>query len=90
MERQYIGVELHKQFFQACAMSQAGERLWEMRFPRTDGGLRLFGARCDAMTAVAVEACGPTWAFVDAIGPTVGTVCVVDPQFLRRCKSSEV
>jgi len=83
MERQYIGVDLHKQFFQACAMSQTGERIWEQRFPRTEGGVLLFRARCEAPTAVAVEACGPTWAFVDALGPTIGTVCVVDPRKTR-------
>jgi len=80
MERQYIGVDLHKQFFQACAMSDAGVRLWEMRFPRTEGGFLLFRARCTPATAIAVEACGPTWAFVDAVEPTVGTVCAVDPR----------
>jgi hypothetical protein len=48
---QYIGVDLHKQFFQACAVNPIGERLWEMRFPRTDGGLALFRARCCAETA---------------------------------------
>jgi transposase len=83
MERQYIGVDLHKQFFQACALSQTGERLWEQRFPRNEGGVLLFRARCAVPTAVAVEACGPTWAFVDALGPMIGTVCVVDPRKTR-------
>jgi transposase len=83
MERQYIGVDLHKQFFQACAMSSSGERLWEQRFPRTEGGVLLFQARCDRPTAIAVEACGPTWAFVDTLGPTIGQVCVVDPRKTR-------
>ena len=31
-------------------------------------------------SAIAVEACGPTWPFVDALSPQVGTVCVVDPR----------
>src|SRR6185503_18746908 len=83
MERQYIGVDLHKQFFQACAMSDAGVRLWEMRFPRTEGGFLLFRARCTGNTALAVEACGPTWAFVDAVQAAVGTVCAVDPRKTR-------
>jgi transposase len=80
---QYIGVDLHKQFFQACAVNPIGERLWEVRFPRTDGGLALFRARCGAETAVAVEACGPTWPFVDAIGPSSARICVVDPRKTR-------
>lgn len=83
MERQYIGIDLHKQFFQACAMTSSGERIWEQKFPRTDGGVGLFQAHCNQSTAIAVEACGPTWAFVDALGPTVGAVCVVDPRKTR-------
>ena len=80
MERQYIGIDLHKQFFQACAVTPAGTRLWEGRFPRTDGGVLLFGARCTPATQIAVEATGPTWAFVDALAPTGAAVCVVDPR----------
>ena len=83
MERQYIGVDLHKKFFQACAVDATGTRVWEMQFPRTDGGLMLFQARCSAATAIAVEACGPTWAFVDALVPTGAPVCVVDPRKTR-------
>ena len=80
---QYIGVDLHKQFFQACAVQPTGERLWEMRFPRTDGGFTLFQARCGVETAIAVEACGPTWSFVDALQPSGARICVVDPRKTR-------
>ena len=80
MAREYIGIDLHKQFFQACAVSGTGERLWEGRFPRTAGGLALLTSQCGIDTAVAVEATGPTWAFVDQVQPTGATVCVVDPR----------
>ena len=75
---QYIGVDLHKAFFQACALNRTGERLWEARFPRTPEDTRAFVARCTAQTAVAVEATTPTWNFVDQIGAQVGQVCIVD------------
>jgi transposase len=80
MAREYIGVDLHKQFFQVCAVDPSGTRRWEGRYPRTDGGLGLFVARCDPGTAIAVEATGPTWAFVDQLQPSGATVCVVDPR----------
>jgi transposase len=80
MERQYIGIDLHKQFFQACAVTATGTRVWERRFPRTDGGLTLFRACCTPATRLAVEATGPTWAFVDALTDTGATVSVVDPR----------
>ena len=80
MAREYIGVDLHKQFFQACAVSGTGDRLWEGRFPRTAGGVGLLMARCGIETAVAVEATGPTWAFVDQLQPTGATICVIDPR----------
>lgn len=83
MEREYIGVDLHKAFFQACAVTPTGARVWEGRFPRTDGGLTLFTARCTGATHIAVEATAPTWSFVDAVMPTGATVCVVDPRKTR-------
>jgi transposase len=33
-----------------------------------------------AQHAIAVEASGPTWAFVDALAPSGATICVVDPR----------
>jgi hypothetical protein len=77
MEPKYIGIDLHKEFFQACAVDGQGTRLWEGRFPRTDGGLLLLQTHCSATTAVAVEASGPTWAFVDALMPSGARLCVV-------------
>jgi transposase len=83
MEQHYIGVDLHKAFFQACAVQMSGERVWERRFPRSAEGLAMFRDRCDTTTRVAVEATGPTWSFVDAIQPTGATLCVVDPRKTR-------
>jgi transposase len=81
MDREYIGVDLHKAFFQACAITVAGERRWEGRFPRTADGVARFVARgIGSQSAIAVEASGPTWAFVDALAPTGAGVCVVDPR----------
>jgi transposase len=80
MEPKYIGIDLHKEFFQACAMDGQGQRVWEGRFPRTAGGLTLLQTHCSPMTAVAVEASGPTWAFVDALTPSGARICVVDPR----------
>jgi transposase len=80
---EYIGVDLHKQFFHACAVTDTGARAWEQRFPRNEGGFVLFRARCSPMTAIAVEAMGPTWAFVDALLPSGAAVSVVDPRKTR-------
>ena len=71
MEKHYIGVDLHKAFFQACAVRPDGARAWEDRFPRTEEGLAAFRGRCDRDTAVAVEASTPTWHFADAIEASV-------------------
>jgi transposase len=81
MEREYIGVDLHKQFFQAAVLSVRGDRVWEGRFARTSAGIAQFVARgVGAQHTIAVEASGPTWAFVDALAPSGATVCVVDPR----------
>lgn len=83
MEREYIGIDLHKQFFQACALTATGHRKWERRFTRTPEGVAAFSAQCAAPTDIAVEATGPTWAFVDALAPLGARVCVVDPRKTR-------
>ena len=81
MTEEYIGVDLHKAFFRACAMRPTGERTWEGRFPRTAEGVARFIARgVGGAQAVAVEASGPTWSVVDALRPTGARVCVVDPR----------
>jgi transposase len=81
MNREYIGIDLHKAFFQACVLSSTGDRRWEGRFSRSADGLARFIARGVGPThAIAVEASGPTWAFVDALAPTGAAVCVVDPR----------
>ena len=79
MSDQYIGIDLHKAFFQACAVTPTGERLWEARLPRTAAGLEALRLRCTPQTALAVEASTPTWHFADGIGSAVGTLCIVDP-----------
>src|SRR5688500_20332068 len=85
MDREYIGIDLHKAFFQACAVTPSGERRWERRFPRTTDGIAQFVARgVGPQQAIAVEASGPTWAFVDALAPTGAAGCVVDPRKTDR------
>jgi len=79
MRDQYIGIDLHKAFFQACAVTPAGERMWEGRFPRTPAGLEALASRCTPQTALAVEASTPTWHFADAMAGVVGDLRIVDP-----------
>ena len=43
---QYIGIDLHKAFFQACAMTRSGERTREEKYPRTSEGIAAWRARC--------------------------------------------
>ncbi len=74
----YIGIDLHKAFFQACVVTALGERLWEDRFPRTAEGIEAFVGRVPRPCAVAVEASGPTWAFADAIAGAVDALVIVD------------
>lgn len=79
MFEHYIGVDLHQAFFQACAVTASGARVWEDRFPRTAAGITALLARCDSQTALAVEASTPTWHFADAIQASVGELRIVDP-----------
>jgi transposase len=75
---QYIGVDLHKAFFQACAVDETGARLWEQRYPTTPAGIGAWLTRCEAGGQVAVEASSPTWWFVDQVPAAQARVVVVD------------
>lgn len=83
MEREYIGIDLHKAFFQACAIRANAERQWEQRWPTTAAGIAGLLARCGPQSHLAVEASSPTWAFVDRVVGHVGAVQVVDPRKTR-------
>ena len=80
MERKYIGIDLHKASFHACALTDDGTRVWEAKFPRTAEGIAAFAARGIAGAQLAVEATGPTLAFVDAVTALGVHACVVDPR----------
>jgi transposase len=79
MRDQYIGIDLHKASFQACAVAADGARLWEGRFPRTAAGMEALTRRCTEASALAVEASTPTWHFADAVVGMVGDLRIVDP-----------
>jgi transposase len=83
VERAYIGIDLHKAFFQVCAVNAMGERLWEQRWPTTAEGIAGFVAQCAPDSALAVEASSPTWTFVDRVSAHVGRVQVVDTRKTR-------
>jgi transposase len=83
VEQAYIGIDLHKAFFQVCAINSRGERQWEQRWPTNDDGIAALLARCGPCSRVAVEASSPTWAFVDRIVAQVEAVHVVDTRKTR-------
>lgn len=83
MEREYLGIDLHKASFQVCALSATGERQWEQRWPTTEAGIAGLLGRCGPQSWLAVEASSPTWAFVDRIVEHVGAVHVVDARKTR-------
>src|SRR3990170_3542222 len=86
MRDQYIGIDLHQAFFQACAVTPTGERVWEGRFPRTPDGMAALTARCTRQSALAVEASTPTWHFADVMVEAVADLRIVDP-FKTRLKA---
>jgi transposase len=83
VEPEYLGIDLHKAFFQVCAVSVTGERRWEQRWPTTPLGIAGLLTRCGPHSRVAVEASSPTWAFVDQVVEHVGLVQVVDTRKTR-------
>ena len=86
MEPAYLGIDLHKAFFQVCAVNARGERQWEQRWPTTDLGIAALLTRCDGRSQVEVEASSPTWAFVDRIVNQVGVIHVVSGCHVRTAR----
>ena len=80
---EYIGIDLHKAFFQACSVRPTGERVWEARFATDEPGIAAFLARCSGPSAVAIEASSPTWAFADQLQARLAQVQVIDPRKTR-------
>ena len=74
----YIGVDLHKAFFQVCAVDAFGVRSWEDRFPTTPAGIAAFLERSRGPVSVAIEASGPTWSFADRVRTEIADVQIVD------------
>lgn len=75
---QYIGVDLHKSFFQVSVVDALGVRCWEGRFATTETGIASFLGQVSPAGHVAVEASGPTWTFVDRLRAQIADVQVVD------------
>jgi transposase len=75
---QYIGVDLHKSFFQVCVVDGFGVRCWEDRFPTNPDGIASFLERTGRAGHVAVEASGPTWTFADRLREQIADVQIVD------------
>ncbi len=79
MMEHYIGVDLHKAFFQACAVSGDGRAAVGAALSAdVRRGSRRSRRGVIAQTAVAVEASTPTWHFADALAPRVGELRIVD------------
>jgi transposase len=78
MVEHYIGIDLHKAFFQACAVDALGTRCWEQRFETSGAGIAAFLQHTSPHVLVGVEASGPTWSFVDQLHGQLAQVVVVD------------
>jgi transposase len=74
---------LHRTFFQACSVRADGTRQWEGRFDNDGPGVTALVARCRGRSAVAIEASGPTWPFMDQLSPQLARVQVIDARKTR-------
>jgi hypothetical protein len=43
---EYIGIDLHQGFFQACAVRGDGTRIWDGRYPNDEDGVAVLLTRC--------------------------------------------
>jgi transposase len=83
MGTEYIGIDLHKSFFQVCAVDAAGVVQWQERWPTSAEGTAALVHRSGAASQMVIEASGATWSFADRLVAAGRAVRVIDPRKTR-------
>jgi len=76
----YVGLDLHKQSLEVCALDARGKRLFRLSVACRRQALEEFARRHLRQTdKVALEATANTWAVADILRPFVAAVVVGNP-----------
>src|SRR5262249_22495283 len=87
----YVGLDLHKQSVEVCALDATGKRLFRLSVPCQRQALEDFAReRLRKEDKVALEATANTWAVADILRPFVAAVVVGNPLQIKAIAQAKV
>ncbi len=88
--KRFIGLDVHKEVVEVCAIDEAGKRLFRRRIACTRESLLGLAQDMTQEDSVALEATTNTWAVVDLLEPHVGRVVVGNPMKTKAIAEAKI
>jgi len=86
----FYGLDVHKEFFQVCALSENGQRRRDFRMGGDADAIEAFARRLARTDQVVLEATFHSWAIVQILRRYVDRVVVADPAQLKAIAHARV
>jgi transposase len=86
----FYGLDVHKEFFQVCALAEDGQTRRDFRVGGNAEAIEAFGQRLARSDQVVLEATFHSWAIVQILRRYVDRVVVADPSQLKAIANARV
>ena len=87
----YVGLDVHKQFIEACFIDEQGKQLHRCRVAVTRESIQTFVAKClQPSDHVVMETTTNTWEVADLILPQVAKVAIANPLKVKAIAESKI
>jgi transposase len=87
----YVGLDVHKQFIEACFIDEQGKQLHRCRVAVTRKSIQSFVAKClQSSDHVVMEATTNTWEVADLILPHVAKVAIANPLKVKAIAEAKI
>jgi transposase len=87
----YVGLDVHKQFIEACFIDEEGKQLHRCRVAVTRESIQTFVARClQPSDHIVMEATTNTWAVAELILPHVAKVAIANPLKVKAIAEGKI
>jgi transposase len=87
----YVGLDVHKQFIEACFLDEEGKQLHRCRVAVTHESIQTFVAKClQPSDQVVIETTTNTWEIADLILPHVAKVAIANPLKVKAIAEAKI
>lgn len=87
----YVGLDVHKQFIEACFVDEEGKQLHRCRVAVTHESIQTFVAKClQPSDQVVIETTTNTWEIADLILPHVAKVAIANPLKVKAIAEAKI